>query len=177
MTQQPSPFFGIELFHLTPALSRRVGVLLEDLDRGKIPVEEVIQVVLDLINRFIGSFDDDPEVAQVLKALSGRRLAIQVEGLTGVTGTLSPGQKVQVETGLTNGVPGLVFKDVSTFEQLLTGKLDDVEALRSGRIQVKHLADFLKIVAPVVALQSRRKKEFRERIQAAMDRALKEIGY
>ncbi|MEM3206613.1 MAG: hypothetical protein QXQ87_01075, partial [Halobacteria archaeon] len=98
-------------------------------------------------------------------------------GLTGVTGTLAQGEKVKVDRGVINGVPALVFKDVPTFEALLTGKLDDVEALRSGRVQVKHLPDFLKMVAPVVALQSKRKKEFRERIQGALDRVLRERGY
>jgi hypothetical protein len=174
---KPSPFFGIELFQMGAAHTRRVGALLGDLDRGKLPVEEAIQVLLDLVNEFIGSFEDDPEVARVLHSLSGRRLGIQVEGLTGVTGTLAAGEKVKVDRGVINGVPALVFKDVPTFEALLTGKLDDVEALRSGRIQVKHLPDFLKMVAPVVALQSKRKKEFQERIQGALDRVLRERGY
>lgn len=177
MTRGPSPFFGIELFGMAPDLTGRVRALLGDLDRGKVTVEEVIRVVLDIVNRFIGSFEDDPQVSEVLKGLSGKQLSVRVEGLTGVTGTLSAGQEVRIEKGTAAGIPGLVFKDIATLEQLLTGELDDVEALRAGKIEVVHLADFLKMVAPVVALQSKRKKEFQERLQSAMDRVLRERGY
>lgn len=170
-------FFGIELFHFPPAIRKRIETVIQDLDTGNLPVEETVGLILDLINEFIGSFEDDPQVARVLKGLSGQRLAIQLEGVAAVTGTLAAGEKVRVDHSMVNGVPALVFKDIVTFEELLTGKLDDVEALRAGRIQVKNLPDFLKMVAPVVALQSKRKKEFQERVHKIMDRVLRERGY
>ncbi len=170
-------FFGLDLFLFPPAMQKRIGAVIEDLDQGALPVEEVVEVVLGLIHEFIGSFDGDPQVAAVLGSLSGRKLGLQVNGLVGVTGTLAAGQKVQVEKGLVSGVPALVFRDLQTFKALLTGELDDVEALRSGRIQVSHMADFLKMLAPVVALQSKRKQEFKEQIQRALDRVLRERGY
>ncbi len=170
-------FFGLDLFHFPSEVQNRIGAVIRDLDSGDLPVETVVELLLDLVNEFIGSFDGDPQVAAVLKTLSGRRLAVRVNGLAAVTGTLSAGQKVQVEKGVVEGVPALVFQDVGTLEALLTGKLDDVEALRSGHIQVSHMADFLKMLAPVVALQNKRRQEFREQIRRALDRVLKERGY
>lgn len=170
-------FFGLDLFHFPPEMQKRIGAVIRDLDGGDLPVETAIEFLLDLINKFIGSFDGDPQVAAVLKSLSGRKIGVRVSGLAAVTGTLSAGQKTRVDDGLRDDVPALVFRDLQTFEALLTGELDDVEALRSGRIHVNHLADFLKMLAPVVALQNKRKKEFREQIHRALDRALSEMGY
>ncbi len=170
-------FFGLDLFRFPPAVQKRIGSVIRDLDGGDLPVETVVELLLALINEFLGSFDGDPQVATVVKGLSGRKLSVQITGLAAVTGTLSAGQKVHVEQGARDDVPALVFRDLQTFEALLTGKLDDVEALRAGHIHIGHMADFLKMLAPVIALQNPRKQEFQEQIHRALDRVLREYGY
>lgn len=172
-----SPFFGIELFHFTPALEKRVLSVVEDQKRGELPTERVIGILLDIINGFLGALEGDAQVAPVLKELAGQRLAVEVEGVAAVTGTLTPGGQVRVEKGVRNGAPAIRFRDLDTFADLLTGRLDDAEALRSGRIQVRNMADLLKLLAPVVAIQSRRREEFQERIHEVVDRILRERGY
>lgn len=169
-------FFGIE-FSFTPAIERRVQRVLDDLKSGDLQVEDAIPMLLDLVNGFIGSFEGDPQFEQVAKGLAGQRLAVEVEGVAAVTGTLSPGGEVRIERSIRSGVPVLRVRDLDTFGLLLAGRLDDVEALRSGRVRVVHMSDLLKLLAPVVALQSKRKQEFRDRIRQAADRVLRERGY
>ena len=85
---------------------------------------------------------------------------------------------VEMDEGITQGVPTATIFEIDTLGEMLTGKLGDLEAIMSKKIEIKGMPQLLRWVAPFVALQNdERNKEFRKHLGEIMNKALKKHGF
>lgn len=169
---------GIEFIGFSPEVDRRIWRMFDSIKKGKTPPDRAIDMLIRVISEFICAYEGDPEVCEALEAIVGKKVAVSIPGVADATGTLLSGGEVEIEDGIDRSVPLATVYELDTLYALLTGKLSDVEAIMSKKIEIKGLAQIIRWIAPFVALQNKKRNEhFRKNLEHCVDKVLKKSGF
>ncbi|MHA1310111.1 MAG: hypothetical protein ACTSQO_04200 [Candidatus Helarchaeota archaeon] len=102
-----------------------------------------------------------PEIQFFLKIMDSKKFGIQIKNRTAFT-ILFLEEAIDVTNGINNKDPLISFNSVDVVVNLILGKLEMFEIATSNQIKIFKLHEFVKIIAPLVAVLIRlyEKKDF-----------------